>query len=251
MTYDLDGPRIRLGLAWAVVVSGSLALGRLAFGFPLLTLVLSATAAVAAMQVVEAWDPPSKPLVRGASAVIAMVVGCSAIFGARFLGAALLAGVALSLVVGVLLATRRAPVLVTVAFILQAALPVGLIAASVELTTGYEIGGVIVLLAMVMAFDVGDFIVGSGAASVYEGPIAGGLMIGLVGAVAAIIQAPPFGGAGVWVFALAASLLCPLGQVAASWLLPDAYAHAPAMRRLDALLLTAPVWAVAVGLLAG
>lgn len=238
---------MRLGLAWGATVAVSLALGRLLFGLPLLTLVLAAVAAIAAMQAIEAWDPPAKPMLRGAAGLIALAVGCSAIVGARALGGTVLVAVGLAVLVGLVQATRRTPVLATVAMVLQVSLPVGLVAASVELTASEEIGAVIVLLAMVLAFDVGDFIVGSGAASVIEGPIAGGLMIALVTAVAAIVQSPPFGGAVVWLYGLAAMVLCPAGQIAVSWILPDAYARASAMRRLDSLVFLAPFFAVTIG----
>ena len=78
--------------------------------------------------------------------------------------------------------------------------------------------------------------------------MAGGLMVLLVVAVAAIIKAPPFDGTLVWVFGAAALVLCPLGQVAASWLLPDATTRAGALRRLDSMLLLAPLWAIAAGI---
>ncbi len=47
-----------------------------------------------------------------------------------------------------------------------------------------------------------------------------------------------------------AAVLCPLGQLLGSLVLPTAAAPASAVRRLDSLLLLAPVWAVAAGALA-
>ena len=44
-------------------------------------------------------------------------------------------------------------------------------------------------------------------------------------------------------------LLAPLGQLLASGLLPTAKSPASSLRRLDSLLITAPVWCVGVGLL--
>ena len=74
------------------------------------------------------------------------------------------------------------------------------------------------------------------------------LVVLLVVAVAAIIKAPPFDGALVWAFGVAALVLCPLGQVFASWLLPDATTRAGALRRLDSMLLLAPTWVLAAGI---
>jgi hypothetical protein len=51
------------------------------------------------------------------------------------------------------------------------------------------------------------------------------------------------------VFGGFAAFCCPLGQIAASAILPSADARAPALRRLDSLLLLGPAWALLVGLL--
>jgi hypothetical protein len=53
----------------------------------------------------------------------------------------------------------------------------------------------------------------------------------------------------VFVFGGFAALLCPLGQIAASAVLPRAEVRAPALRRLDSLLLLGPAWPILVGLL--
>jgi hypothetical protein len=48
-------------------------------------------------------------------------------------------------------------------------------------------------------------------------------------------------------FGVLAAVLCPLGQLLASLVLPAAAAPAPAMRRLDSLLLLGPIWALIAG----
>lgn len=246
--YDLEGPRIRLGVAWFIVVFASLIVGRLLDGLPLVGLAYAAVAALGAVQVVTAWAGQHANLFKGFAAVIAAGVGVSASFGAAALGGALVGAAALGLLAGGIAAFFRRPMLPTTALVLQASLPSGLVGASVILTLHYEIGAAVILLAMAMAFDLGDFVIGSGAGSLVEGPIAGALMIALVGGVAAVGGAPPFHGVSVWGFAVGAMVLCPLGQVAASWLLPDATVRASGLRRLDSLLILAPVWAFATGL---
>ncbi len=250
MSYDLEGPRVRLGILWFIVVFGSLAVGRIASDLALTGLVYAVVAAVAAGQIVVAWTRPTSEVLRGAAMLIAFGVGVSAMFGARALGGAMVAGVVAGIVVGASQITRRRPVLASAALVLQASVPTGLVAACVILTTRYEIGAAVILLAIVMAFDLGDFLIGSGAGSRLEGPVAGAVMIVLVGAVAAIVDAPPFHGALAYAFAAGAVVLCPLGQVAASWLLPDAATRAGALRRLDSLLMLAPAWAFFSGLVA-
>lgn len=248
VSYDLEGPRVRLGIAWFVLVFAALAVGRMLGDLPLVGLVYALVAAAAALQIVDAWTGDRPVVLRTAAGGIAAVVGLSASFGAAALGGALLGAVVVGVAVGVVQVLRRRPVLPATALVLQASLPTGLVAASVVLTMRYEIGALVILLAMVMAFDTGDFIIGSGAGSLFEGPVAGALMIILVAAVVAVIEAPPFHGALVWVFALGAIVLCPLGQVAASWLLPDATTRASALRRLDSLLVLGPLWAFGAGL---
>lgn len=237
-------------MVWFVVVFAGLAIGRALGDFPLVGVVYAAVAAVAAGQVVEVWAGARARLLQWCAMAIAAVIGLAASMGAAVLGGALVGGVLVGLLAGASQLFVRKPVLPAAALILQASLPTGLVAASVVLTMRYEIGAGVILLAMVMAFDLGDFLIGSGAGSLAEGPIAGGLMIVLVAAVAAIIGAPPFNGALVWVFAVGAMVLCPLGQVVASWLLPDATTRAPALRRLDSLLVLGPIWAFTAGLVA-
>lgn len=233
-----------------MVVFAALGIGRFLGDFPLVGVCYTAVAVVAAAQIVEVWTGGRIPVLGWCAMAAAAVVGLAAAFGAAPLGGALLAAVGIGIVAGAYAVVRRRPLLPATALVLQAALPTGGVAASVVLTMQYEIGAAVILLALVMAYDLGDFLIGSGAGSLVEGPIAGGLMIALVAAVAAIIGAPPFNGALVWVFALGAMVLCPLGQVAASWLLPDATTRAPALRRLDSLLLLGPVWAFTSGLVA-
>jgi len=46
-----------------------------------------------------------------------------------------------------------------------------------------------------------------------------------------------------------AAVCCPVGQWIASAILPRPDAHAPALRRIDTLLLLAPLWVVAAGVI--
>ena len=233
------------------MVFGSLGVGRFASDVAIVGVVYAVVAAVAALQITDAWvNRPRSTMLRSTAAACAFGVGVSAMFGARILGLAILAAIAAAIVVAVVQLPRRRKLLATVALILQAALPVGIVASSVTLTIHYEIGAAVVLLAVAMAFDVGDFLIGSGAGSTIEGPIAGAIMIALVGSATAIIGAPPFHGALAWAFAAGAIVLCPLGQVLASALLPDARIRCGALRRLDSLLLVAPLWAWTSGIVA-
>ena len=248
VVYDLDGPRVRLGIAWFVLIMGALAVDRLVFDIQLLPLVMAAVAAAAAMEIVDAWQGAAVGADRYVAGASAAAIGMSAVLGARFTGLVVLLMVVVAVVVAGLRATRRSSILAGAGLTLQACLLPGITAAGVVLSMRYEIGAVLLLLFFVCAFDLGDFLVGSGADSVIEGPIAGGAAILVVTAIAAVVKAPPFHGAGVWAFGVLAVVACPAGQIVGGLLLPDATVRAPALRRLDSLLVIGPLWAWLVGL---
>jgi hypothetical protein len=58
-----------------------------------------------------------------------------------------------------------------------------------------------------------------------------------------VFQLGPFDNRAAWVFGAVIAVLAPLGSAAASAIAPTARAAGPALRRLDAWLVVAPVWA--------
>jgi len=119
-------------------------------------------------------------------------------------------------------------------------------AACVVLVRKESVIAAVVLIVLASAYEVGDYIVGSGASNPVEGPLAGVTTATLVALPLTIILVEPYNDAGTALLAFTA-LACPLGQVVASALLPGAGAHAPALRRIDTLLVLAPLWAAAAG----
>ena len=89
-----------------------------------------------------------------------------------------------------------------------------------------------------------DYIVGSGASNFIEGPLAGITTALVLGFPLSLVLMPPFDAAG-WQLLVFVALTLPVGQIMASALLPRAGAKAPALRRIDTLLLLAPIWAAA------
>ena len=102
------------------------------------------------------------------------------------------------------------------------------------------------LLIFVSVYEMGDYLVGSGASNPIEGPLAGGAAVIVTGFPMALLLVEPFDVMGAWLLGVVA-LSCPVGQWIASAVLPRAGAHAPALRRIDTLLLLAPLWLVATG----
>jgi hypothetical protein len=246
VVYDLDGPRVRLGVAWFVLVIGALVIERLVVGLPLLLVVYAATAGLAAAQVARSHVEAGAGVDPRLAAGIAVVVSAAALLGVRFVGLVVLAAVAVALADSWLHASRRSSVVADAGITLQASLVPAAVAVGIALTLRYEIGAVVTLILLVSVFDLGDFLVGSGAASVIEGPLAGTAALAVVTAIVAVLSVPPFGGAWVWAFGAGAAVLCPAGQVLASAILPVGLVRSPALRRLDSLLLLAPLWAWAI-----
>jgi hypothetical protein len=125
------------------------------------------------------------------------------------------------------------------------ALLIGVGAASPAIVRGDE-GALpaLVFLTVVLAVEAATFVVGSGASSRWEGPVAGvATALSLSLAVAAVFV-PPFRGASPWILGLVVAAGVPLGAMAGTALLGRDEAPVPALRRLDALLVVGPVWAV-------
>jgi len=134
-------------------------------------------------------------------------------------------------------------------FTLLAALPVGLAAAGPVLVRGLGLTESLVLLALVWAYDAGAFIVGVGAGTPWEGPVAGSVCILPVTLVVAAVFVHPFHGASPWVLGALAAAAAPAGQAIGGLLAGEAGAKVPALRRLDSLLLVGPLWAWAAAAL--
>jgi hypothetical protein len=247
VVYDTQGPRIRIGVLWAASVAASLALHPLR-PFGLATL-YGVVAGLAALQVVDAWHQVRVGADRWVAALGASALPVLATMGVRPVGVALVALVVVA--VGVAVAQRAAqdlPVFAAAGHTVSSAGLCGGAAAALVLLADYEIGAVIILLILVMVYDASDYVVGSGSPNGVEGPIAGILFMAAVTCVMAVLNVPPFRGVDIWSFSVLAMLACPAGQLVASAMMPSASARAPALRRLDSILLVAPAWAGLVGL---
>ncbi len=242
VVYDVEGPRVRLGLAWFV---GAMAATIVS---PFTAAVVFAVAAgFAARQVVRAWGsvPWQADVAAGLGAVpvLAALVGTPAVVVAVGLAVVVAIGAACApdgsrlpggggrLAAMGILALSVVPAVAGAAFVLVRA---------------ESVVAAVVLLLIASAYEVGDYIVGSGASNPIEGPLAGVTTATLVSLPLALVLVEPYDAAGVALLGFAA-LACPLGQVVASAVLPGAGAHAPALRRIDTLIVLAPLWAAAAG----
>jgi hypothetical protein len=243
VVYDIDPPHVRLGIAWFLLVVVAFAMGTY-----VLAIVYAATAALAAYQAARCWRQrrPNRPdpvLAAGVAALLPLAASVST----AALGLAVLVAVGLTIVRSGVEPRRAVP---NAARTLQCGLWVGGAAAGMVCTHRFEPFAALALLLAVSAYETGDYLIGSGARNAVEGPIAGMLAVFVVQFAVSAVGLPPFQVDNGLLFAVIAAVLCPLGQLLGSLVLPTAGAPASAVRRLDSLLLLAPVWAVAAGALA-
>jgi hypothetical protein len=243
VVYDTDGPKVALGALWFVLGMGSVALGWWA-----LTFTFAIAAGWAAMETADRWRERGVAADPWVAALGAAVVGGAGAAGAGYVGGAILLVVLAAVARMALSPIGRDHVLSAAGNTVGCAIPFGLAAASVVLANDLEIGAVVALLLFAAAYDAGDYLIGSGSSNSVEGPLTGIVTIGVVAMAIAVLGTPPFEGVPAYTFAVIAAVLCPLGQLAASAILPASDARAPSVRRLDSLLLLAPLWVWSVGI---
>lgn len=241
--YDVDGPRVRLGVGWFLLAFPAVVLSPFTAA-----LVYGALGALAARQVATCWRTSQWQADLAAGLVAVPVLGTVL---SPQLG---LVALVVALVVGIVAGAREPAgglrgttgriagsgvLLATVAPIAVAAGAVVVLAAQNPVVIG-------MLLLMASAYEVGDFIIGSGGSTPVEGPLAGAVALILVGFPSALVFLEPFDVLAIWVL-LVAAVACLLGQWVASALLPRPDARASALRRLDTLLVLAPLWVAATG----
>lgn len=228
-------------MAWAAVTFAALGAGP-----PWLAALLAPTAALAGLQAARSWRRQRR---RAAPAVAGG--GAALLVGAAALGPVAAAVAALVVVVASLApgpaggAGRRSADPFLTAGI---ALAVGAGAGAPVLLLAEGLVPALVLLSFVHAHDASAYIVGTGASSAWEGPAAAVAAVAAVTLAVAAVFVPPFRGATPWALGGLAAVLAPLGPVAGSALLGDRRARAPALRRIDSLLVLGPGWALAAAL---
>jgi hypothetical protein len=236
--YDLDGPRVRLGMLWFVVMLIAVVLGVWATA-----IVLALVCGAAASQSGAAWRHAGRRPHQVVAGLSGLALPLAAAAGTGMLGLVAIVAALAAIVVAATDRRRRASVIADAGLTLQCGYLVGLAGASFVIIRHLEIGAAVSLLLLLCAYDVGDFLVGTGANTPVEGPVAGIAAAVVVTFAIGVFAFPPFDMGSAWVFGGLAATLCPLGQVAATALLPTPDARVPALRRLDSLLLVGPLWA--------
>ncbi len=237
--YDIDGPRVRLGLLWFVG-----AMVACTIGVPAVVVYFGVAFAAAAAHALRTWRARGQPVDPRVALCATGAVVSIAGFGSRAMGAAVLGLVVVALVVAWRSSDegRWTPVAARAGLLLQVVLPTSVAGGCVVLLAEAEIWAAISLVLIVSAYETGDFLIGSGASNSVEGPVAGGAAV-LVTALVVAASGVSFDSVSTaMIFGVAVAPLAFAGQILGSGILPHARAFAPALRRIDSLLLTAPVW---------
>lgn len=234
--YRTDGPRVTFGIIWFALLLMT------AFTSPVMVALLAAAvASLAGLQTAHAWFPELGSAGWWAAAA-AFTAGIGGFLGPLGLVAGTGISLAICLMYGVAFPVRRLTVGQLVGAVIRAAVPVGLAAGCLAALGRFGPGSLLTLVLMVSAYEAGDFVVGSGSSNAVEGPVSGVVALSAVVFILWILVPKPFDQQGIVLFGLMTALSCPLGQIAASALLPHGAAWAPALRRLDSYLIAAPLW---------
>ena len=245
VVYDINGPHVRLGVVWFFFALMAIGIG------PLPTAVAyGGAAAIAAAQTARVWRKRRNRPDELVAAAMAGLMGGGACFGAGGAGLGILIGVALACMRATGDAKSPHPTVVDAGWTIQCALPPGVVAMSMVLLARLDQGSALALLLLASAYETGDYLIGSGTRNPYEGPAAGAAAIVVITFIISTLPISTLDFGEAWLFGGLMLLLAPIGQLVASALLPSAKSPASALRRLDSLLLAAPVWCLGIGLLA-
>ncbi|MGH9305825.1 MAG: hypothetical protein ACRD0I_02940 [Acidimicrobiales bacterium] len=247
-------PHGRLGVVWAIVTGAALVGGRYSTAAWMVVLVT-----LAAAQGCRSWrHGTDRPRILPA-AVTALAVTAAGLAGPWAIGAAVLGGLGLAYVAGILAADRsnRQGLVILGSnlrvWALTAALGIapGLVGAVILVERTHGLAQACLLLGYMVAYDAAFYLVGSGFARAWEGLVAGFAAVGVLTFGVAAVAKPSQPGYYSWLLGAIAIILIPLGGALGERLVGHRGARAPALRRLDSLLILAPVWALVAPVLLG
>lgn len=272
--HDLDGPKIRLGVLWFLIV-----LACWSFGSTAMTTLFACTAGLAGWQAAEAWREFGLEAARPVAAIGAASVTLAAFWSATAVGAAILGFTAIAVLVG----GERGAILLVVdpdddidddeivaradsargdldlaggwslsdnlaaaGRTIRCGLPVGLAGASAVAVFEWNRLSFLFVFAAASIFDAGDFLCGAGYSSRTIGPTAGTIGVAAVTFGMWVLQPPPFTGLSTFAAGAGLAVACLAGQWLGSLSLPSPLAKAPALRRLDSWLVAAPTYVLCI-----
>lgn len=246
--YDIDGPRVRLGILWFV---GAL----VAFGVGMVGVVayFGVAFAAASSHTLRTWRARGRDVDPRFALTATSIVVVLAGFGPQLMGLGVMAMAGLAVAVSLSGGeeTGASVSMGDVGLLLQCTLAPAVAGGCVVLLADREVWSAIAIVLLASAYESGDYLVGSGAANNVEGPLAGAAAVLVMSMAIAAGGFPPFDIGEAMLFGLLVAPLALAGQYLATAMLPHSRAFAPALRRVDSLLLAAPIWYFGIGAFAG
>jgi hypothetical protein len=232
-------------VVWLVVQMAAATVGRL-----LVVALYAPVAGIAGAQTARCWRSAGLRSHQGVAGWGAFGVTVASVAGLMWAGSGLFVVVVAALVAGGL---KPGPggLLASAGATVRSALGPAVVGVSVVQLAGISWSLLVMLIVLAAGYDVACNVWSSDGAGLLIGRVVGIATVAVLTvastAVHTVFRIDPFMSTwAVAVFAGMAAVLFPLGPMAASALLPAANAWAPAFRRLDSLLVTAPVWMAAM-----
>lgn len=251
MVHDTDGPKVRWGIVWFVITVVAAAADN-----RLLALVMGLAAALATDQVLRLRDADAAAAAGGRAGGLLSdprrlpaVIAAASLPWAAALGtdtvAAMLPAVIVIILVQRLCTASVQPAhgraAADAAIAVTVSIGTGLAASAPVLVHPFGAQAAVVILILVCAYDAGDYIVGSGSATWWEGPAAGVATVAVTTFAVSVVPLEPIDASAAYALGALTCLLAPLGPPAASLLIGSNRRPARFLRRLDSLLLLGPI----------
>ena len=234
----IESARLRWGIVWFAALMAALWVEvRPA------AVILAAVAAMGGWQAATASGTD-----RVLAAVVAGAVVLAAVVDQSLMGVVIVAAVGGSVLAVLLTKGGGQGIAARSGALVGSWLLMGLAGGSVVVAAQRELGAAVILLWAAAMYDAGAYLVGAGSRSRWFGPAAGALGAVAVVYTAVQLAVPPIEPENFWRFALLVALTLPLGPVVARLAVgSDGWA----VRRLDSLIVTGPLWAWAIDSVVG
>lgn len=242
---NVDGPRVRTGIAWFILAVPAVWYGKLSTAA-----LFGLVALVAALQSGQAWNRAGYRTSRLVAAVAAVAVPAAALLPRPATAGIVVAVVPLLALLAAMLAParrRRVSSIAAAGATVCSCLPGAIAAAGMVAVSDLGRPTALTLLALVSAYEIGSFLFGAESPYPSHAILVGGICTMAVIAPIWVFRLQPFDGSiDVWIFGGMVAVFAPLGSIVASAALPTASTWVPALRRLDAYIVAAPLWASAM-----
>jgi hypothetical protein len=242
---NVDGPRVRTGIAWFL-----LAIPAVWFGPRSTAALFGAVAVVAALQSGQAWNRAGYRTSRAVAAGGALAMPAVALLPRPATAGLVVAAVPLLALLAALFSPprrRRTSAVAAAGATVCSAVPAGIAAAGMVAVADLGRPTALTLVALVSAYELGSFVIGAESPYPSHGIMGGARCTMVLVAPIWVFRLQPFDGRpDAWIFGGMVAVFAPLGSILASAALPTAATWVPALRRLDAYIVAAPLWASAM-----